>query len=138
MCTDVVVDTSNRLYGKGRRHLNVACRSIPHVHSVRAESFVLCVTMPVSLLYAVVLVFLVSVVNGQNSNDFTLELKQLLPCQEVNQGSSVSLYQSDILAVQADLTLCNSSWKVNQYNVSIKFSLTVWVVLWMNRLITCR
>lgn len=53
------------------------------------------------------------IVCGQN---FTLEPKNLLPCQV--ETSTVSLNQSDVLAIQADLRLCSSSWIKNNYNVS--------------------
>ena len=51
-------------------------------------------------------------------DDFTLELKKIFPCQPTNQDANVSLYRSDILAVQADLTSCGSSWNISQYSVS--------------------
>ena len=56
------------------------------------------------------------IVCGQN---FTLEMKELQLCRVTSENSSVSLYQSDILAIQEDLTHCNSSsWIMENYNVS--------------------
>ena len=73
------------------------------------------------LLIYVVGSFLYVVVHGQtDEGSFTLELKELFPCQETELGTNVSLHKSDILAVQADLTLCsNTSWNINQFNVSL-------------------
>lgn len=53
-------------------------------------------------------------------NGFALELRELIPCHEAELGAlNVSLHKSAILAVQADLTLCNNtSWNINQFNVS--------------------
>ena len=74
-----------------------------------------------SLLLVTIGSFL-SVVHCQtHEGSFTLELKELFPCQEAELGtlSNVSLHKSDILAVQADLTLCNNiSWNVDHFNVS--------------------
>ena len=70
------------------------------------------------LLLSIVLTVSATVGFCQNYG-FQLELKNLLPCQEIPERSDVSLYRSDILAVQADFTLCeNSSWVLGQYNVS--------------------
>ena len=53
-------------------------------------------------------------------DNFTLDLMELFPCQETEEGTNVTLHRSDILAIQANLTLCNnSSWNINQYNVSL-------------------
>lgn len=73
------------------------------------------------LLIYVVGSFFFVVVHGQTDDGgFTLELKELFPCQETELGTNVSLHKSDILAVQADLTLCgNTSWHINQFNVSL-------------------
>lgn len=73
-----------------------------------------------SLLIYVIVSF-VSVVHCQTHEDsFTLELKELFPCQETELRTNVSLHKSDILAVQANLTLCSNdtSWNINQFNVS--------------------
>ena len=70
------------------------------------------------LLYAIG--SFICVVHCQTGEDgFALELRELFPCQKAELGTNVSLHKSDILAVQADLTLCNnSSWSINQFNVS--------------------
>ena len=52
-----------------------------------------------------------------DDDGFDLTLKKILPCQETAPDSNVSLYRSDILAVQANLTFCNSSWNIGHYNV---------------------
>ena len=52
-----------------------------------------------------------------DDDGFDLTLKKVLPCQETAPDSNVSLYRSDILAVQANLTFCNSSWNIGLYNV---------------------
>ena len=52
-----------------------------------------------------------------DDDGFDLTLKKVLPCQETAPDSNVSLYRSDILAVQANLTFCNSSWNIGPYNV---------------------
>ena len=70
------------------------------------------------LLYAIG--SFICVVHCQTDEDsFSLELRELLPCQDAEVGTNVSLHKSDILAVQADLTLCkNLSWSINEFNVS--------------------
>lgn len=74
--------------------------------------------MPRAHLLCLVAVLVVGVVYGQ-SDGFNLEVIDIVPCQETSQGLDVSLYESDILAVQANLTLCHdTSWNINQYNVS--------------------
>lgn len=60
----------------------------------------------------------------RQSDGFDLELIDIVPCQEVesdrHQIWNVSLHESDIMAVEADLTSCHgSSWNINQYNVSV-------------------
>ena len=52
-----------------------------------------------------------------DDDGFDLTLKKVLPCQETAPDSNVSLYRSDILAVQDNLTFCNSSWNIGQYSV---------------------
>ena len=72
--------------------------------------------LPLQLVIVLLGVFRSSmIVCGQ---DFTLEMRKLLPCQVTSKNSTVSLYQSDVLAIQADLNLCPSSWIKNNYNVS--------------------
>ena len=62
---------------------------------------------------------MVDVVYSQNGT-FNLELIDIVPCQESNQTWNVSLYESDILAVEANLALCHGiAWNINQYNVSV-------------------
>ena len=62
-------------------------------------------------------VLMIGVVYSQNDG-FELELVDISPCQEISHDNwSVSLHESDILAVQADLSLCGTSWNINQYNV---------------------
>ena len=61
----------------------------------------------------------------RQSDGFDLELIDIVPCQEVesdrHQIWNVSLHESDILAVEADLISCHgSSWNINQYNVSVQ------------------
>ena len=62
-------------------------------------------------------VVLVVVPSSHAEDEFDLELKTVFPCQETPPDSNVSLYRSDILAVQANLTFCNSSRNISQYNV---------------------
>jgi hypothetical protein len=99
--------------------------------AVRAESAkLICTPSPLAVndvmgmwaaLLCFVAVLVVDVVYCQN-NSFNLELIDIVPCQESSQLSwSVSLYESDILAVDANLTLCHgTSWSINQYNVSME------------------
>ena len=70
-------------------------------------------------LLGFVAVLVVDVVCSQNDT-LNLELIDIVPCQESNQTWDVSLYESDILAVDANLTLCHGTgWSFNQYNVSV-------------------
>lgn len=59
----------------------------------------------------------INVVHGHNSS-FSLEMKNLLLCQAASLHSDVSLYRSEVVAVQADLTNCEpSSVIIDHYNV---------------------
>lgn len=70
----------------------------------------------------------ICVVYSQNDS-FYLELVLIIPCQNTSllrPSRNVSLHHSDILAVQANLTLCaDTSWDIDQYNVS---ALELWIV----------
>lgn len=73
-------------------------------------------------LLGFVAVLVVDVVVYSQNETFNLELIDIVPCQESNQTWSVSLYESDILAVDANLALCHgTAWSFNQYvyNVSV-------------------
>ena len=72
-----------------------------------------------SLLYAIGSLICVVHCQIDREDGFILKLKELLPCLETEPGTNVSLHKSDILAVQANLTLCSdSSWSINQFIVS--------------------
>ena len=76
-------------------------------------------------LLALVAAIVVTVASGQPVSErlFELELKNVLPCSSQEDTANVSLYRSDILVVQANLSNCNSrsKWKVDQYNVSVAY-----------------
>ena len=57
-------------------------------------------------------------ISGKPEENFTLVSKKIVPCQLTKESGSVSLYQSDILAVQRNFTYCSSSAIENQYIVS--------------------
>ena len=57
-------------------------------------------------------------IRGKPEENFTLVSKEIVPCQWTKESESVSLYRSDILAVQRNFTYCSSSRIENQYIVS--------------------
>ena len=67
------------------------------------------------------LCFLAALVVGvvySQSSGFNLEAIAIVPCQDNSPSGDVSLHESDILAVEANLTLCHdASWNINQFNV---------------------
>ena len=59
-----------------------------------------------------------AVIRAQDDG-FDLRLRKIFPCREMDvQDSNVSLYRSDILAVQANFTFCGGQvLNKTQYNV---------------------
>ena len=111
-----VIEKLGVAWGRGMQSVEPALLSLWCMHKLNMMAFQGWLVCAISI----VLASIAGLPSRAQSDDFDLTYRKLYPCQETSlPDSNVSLYSSHILAVQANLTYCNSSTNISNNSVCL-------------------